>query len=74
MSDLDEILSLRQQLCEARNALTPFARFADMIDSDPAARPTGDPCPLTLDYGRINDGRIASLGDCRRARNLLKGE
>lgn len=74
MSDRDEILSLRKQLREMRSALTPFARFAGMIDGDPAASPTGDCCPLTLNYGRINDGSIASIGDCRRARILLNGE
>ncbi len=57
---------------EIAAALRPFASFANIIDGDPAASPTGDPCPLTLDYNRINDGCFASLGDCRRARATLE--
>lgn len=60
------------ELARLREALRPFASFANLIDGDPAANPTGDLCPLTLDYDRINDGRIVSLGDCRRARAALE--
>ncbi len=66
---LTALLSERERL---REALEPFASFANLIDGDPAANPTGDLCPLTLDYDRINDGRIVSLGDCRRARAALE--
>lgn len=67
--DIDDQRACIEELAEA---LKPFASFADLVDGDPAASPTGDLCPLTLDYDRINDGRIVSLGDCRRASATLK--
>lgn len=69
---VDILRTAVDELARLRAALEPFASFANLIDDDPAARPTGDLCPLTLDYNRINDGRIASLGDCRRARTALE--
>ncbi len=59
----------RDKLIEA---LRPFARYAAVVDDDTASSPTGDLCPLSLNYERLNDGRSTSLGDCRRARVLLE--
>lgn len=55
------------EIARLRKLLLPFARFAEAVDSDPSARRTGDPCPLSLDYAKANDGTLVSIGDCRRA-------
>lgn len=52
-------------------ALKPFAKYAERIDGNPSTKSIGDLCPISLDYGRINDGNFASIGDCRRAREAL---
>lgn len=63
--------ALRAVIGKLREALKPFAAFAELIDSSSASRRLGDPSPLTLDLSKINDGAMASLGDCRRARDAL---
>lgn len=60
------------EIARLRELLRPFAQFAALIDSSSASSMAGDPCPLTLNYSKVNDGTMASLGDCRRARATLE--
>jgi hypothetical protein len=65
----DDVPVLRAELDALRALLAPFAAYADLIASDPAAAPYPDTCPLGV--CPTSREERPTLGDCRRAREAL---
>jgi hypothetical protein len=57
------------EIARLRALLAPFAAYADLIASDPAAAPYPDTCPLGV--CPTSREERPTLGDCRRAREAL---
>lgn len=68
-ADVEYLLSLVDRL---REALKPFAGFAERVDADESARLFGDCTPIDLCPGRLRCHDDATLGDCRAARKALE--
>ena len=68
---LDEAATALEQMLEAveeaEKVIGPFGVWAEIIDGNPTTAPTGDPCPLRLDYARLAEPYDVTMGHLRAA-------